>query len=544
VIRLQSAVALVVALLATPLTVHPLPRGGGVMFAARLDDGLRARVAAAGTSAVIVSTVAGVEPARILDAEGGRLVRRLTHGFAADVANRRLQALARQPGVTAVSLDRPVAGMSMSPGDATGARWLREQVGLDGAGITVATIDSGVAGDHDDLPAATIAHWVDFVGNQGTPYDDYGHGTHVAGVIAGTGQDSNGARTGMAPGARLVVLKALDGAGHGRTSDVVAALDYAVANRARFGIRIVNLSVAAGVYESYQTDPLTQAARRAVDAGIVVVAAAGNYGAAPLGGPQWGGITAPGNAPWVLTVGAAGNDGRPARFSSRGPAAIDHTAKPDLIAPGLGVEAAADPASTLFALHPAARVWGSARTVSQPYLRLNGTSMAAAVVTGAVALMLQAEPTLTPNEVKAILQFTATPAAREETDAQGAGALNARGAVALAREFAVPSADTAANRRVAGDRGGWARHILWDDVTVSGDRLSRGGNAWAAGVTWGATTTPQGRPVSWGAFCAGLRAACAERRAADPARQLVFEATVGQREAVMPLALVDDRVGR
>lgn len=545
--RLLAAVAFVSALAALSWGVRPLPladRSVGLPSLTdgplRLDAALRTRAGApgAGESPVIVSTVRGTVPADLLASSGGRLVRRLTDGFAAVVPDAHLQALSTRPGVLTISLDRPVTGALSIPSADTGARWLREQIGLDGAGIGVATIDSGIAAGHDDLPPGTVAHWADFVGGQANPYDDYGHGTHVAGIIAGTGADSGGTRAGMAPGARLVVLKALDGGGHGVTSDVVAALDYAVANRRRFNIRVVNLSVAAGVYESYDTDPLTQAARRAVDAGIVVIAAAGNYGAAPLGDAQWGGITAPGNAPWVLTVGASRGD-RTAAFSSRGPAAIDHAAKPDLVAPGVGIEAAAEAASALFSLHPAARVWGTADTISQPYLRLNGTSMAAAVVTGAVALVLQAEPTLAPNAVKAILQFTATPVAGEVDNVQGAGRLNVRGAVALAREFAIPAAADAANLRVGGDRQGWGRRLLWGDVAVTGERLARSGNAWTTGVVWGAARTPQGAPISWGTFCAGVRAACAEwRPSGDAGRNLLFETALsGHRQEVMPLAL-------
>ncbi len=100
------------------------------------------------------------------------------------------------------------------------------------------------------------------------------------------------------------MLKALDFTGNGFTSNVIAAIDYAIANRAAYNIRVINLSVAAGVYESYLKDPLTLAAKRAVDAGIVVVAAAGNSGRRANGEPEYGGITSPGNAPWVLTVGA------------------------------------------------------------------------------------------------------------------------------------------------------------------------------------------------------------------------------------------------
>src|SRR5262249_52236749 len=157
-----------------------------------------------------------------------------------------------------------------------------------------------------------------------------------AGIIAGNGYDSNGARSGIAPGAHLIALKVLDGSGAGRISDVIAALDYVVLNKDLLNIRVVNLSISTGVYESYNDDPLTLAALAAVRAGIVVVAAAGNNGRSQPGRTQYAGVTAPGNAPWVLTVGASSHMGTTDRsddaiaaFSSRGPAAVDNVAKPD-----------------------------------------------------------------------------------------------------------------------------------------------------------------------------------------------------------------------
>src|SRR6185369_3853490 len=147
--------------------------------------------------------------------------------------------------------------------------------------------------------------FVDFVSFQSAAYDDYGHGTHVAGIIAGDGHDSGGRRRGVAPGATLLVEKVLDAAGQGYISNVIAAIDYAIANKDALQLRVINLSVSAGVYESYTTDPLTLAAKRAVEAGLVVVSAAGNLGKAADGSEQYGGIGAPGNAPWVITVGAS-----------------------------------------------------------------------------------------------------------------------------------------------------------------------------------------------------------------------------------------------
>jgi serine protease AprX len=413
--------------------------------------------------------------------------------------------VASHRAVRAASLEAAAAHPESAGNSAfVDAAWLRGKLGVDGAGIGIATIDSGIALGHDDLRSVRVVHWADFVSHLPVPYDDYGHGTHVAGIIAGAGAGPGGASTGIAPRADLIVLKALDGAGNGQISDVVAAVDYAVAHRARYNIRAINLSVAAGVHQSHQTDPLAQAALRAVRAGIVVVAAAGNFGLSPAGEPRSRSIAAPGNAPWVLTVGASDGMGTLTRsddvvasFSSRGPAAIDETPKPDIVAPGVGVVSAADPASTLYSNHWRARMWGTGRTESQPYLRLSGTSMAAPIVTGMIALMLQAAPQLTPNAVKGILQFTAEPSPGAPSSAQGAGLLNARGAVALARQVADRSADPAALEETAGGTARWGRQILWGARRVSADQLPLATAAWEVDVLWGARSTPRGEPITW-----------------------------------------------
>src|SRR5207302_1352885 len=200
-----------------------------------------------------------------------------------------------------------------------GTRAVRQMLGLTGAGIGVAVIDSGIATWHDDLTNRSntlypygdqrVAGFVDFVNGQLAPYDDNGHGSHVAGIIAANGYDSNGQKAGAAPDASLVALKVLDANGSGTISSVIAALDWVLANHAAYNIRIVNLSVGAAIHESYWTDPLTLAAKRLVDAGVVVVAAAGNLGRNAAGEPQLGGVGAPANAPWVLTVGASTTNG-------------------------------------------------------------------------------------------------------------------------------------------------------------------------------------------------------------------------------------------
>lgn len=482
--------------------------------AGKLDRALLARVqstpARGARSRVIVRTLDGRPASALIASVNGVPGRYFAWlgGQVAIVPDAALDRLARRPEVAGISLDRPVRGTMHRTAAATGARWVNEQLGVTGVGVGIATIDSGVSAWHEDLDGR-VAHFADFVNAQTFAYDDYGHGTHVAGIMVGNGRASaekgeSGAERGVAPGAHLVVLKALDLTGNGFTSNVIAAIDYAIANRATYNIRVLNLSVAAGVYESFTKDPLTLAAKRAVDSGIVVVAAAGNRGRDGAGQPHDGGIASPGNAPWVLTVGASNDlgtidrrDDVVADFSSRGPAPIDEHAKPDIVAPGVNIESTADPSSALFAANPASRRWGSTRTGSEPYLSLTGTSMAAPVVTGAIALMLEANASLTPNAVKAILEYTAEARAGYDHLTQGAGFLNARGAVELARAFA----GVAVLPELSADPVRWSRQIIWGNRRVAGGMLGARANAWTLGVTWGDARTPAGEAIAWGVVC-------------------------------------------
>jgi serine protease AprX len=437
---------LIAALVPLPAVVASAGMSGG---SSRLDRELRDRThSPAGASRVIVRLNPGVSPAAVdlaIRKARGTSGRRLLSvgGQVAYVPNAALATLASLPGVESVSLDRRVYGSLERTGATVGSGWVRERLGFDGTGVGIAIIDSGVANWHDDLGSRRVTRFADFVNFQPAAYDDYGHGTHVAGIIAGNGHDSEGRRRGIAPGATLLVEKVLDAAGQGYISNVIAAIDYAIANKDALGLRVINLSVAAGVFESYTTDPLTLAARRAVEAGLVVVSAAGNLGRAADGAIQSGGVGAPGNAPWVITVGASSHNGTidrsddtVAAFSSRGPTAIDLQAKPDIVAPGVGIESIAEAGSTLWNTKPAMRLWGTVPTATEPYLSLSGTSMAAPVVSATIALMLQANPSLTPQQVKWILEFSAESRPGYDAMAQGAGFLNARGAVELAQAVA------------------------------------------------------------------------------------------------------------
>ena len=204
---------------------------------------------------------------------------------------------------------RDRAGRIAPGGDAGPAGGGLLRTAPDGRGIGVAVIDSGLAA----TGAYQIRRFVDFTrAANGKPYtenaqpaDDYGHGTHVGGLIAGNGLGSNGRYRGVAPGAALVGLKVLDANGAGRTSDVLSAIEYAVTNRDALGLRVLNLSLGHPIHEPADRDPLVQAVEAAVRSGLIVVVSAGNFGCLPQTTRcGYAGITSPGNAPSAITVGS------------------------------------------------------------------------------------------------------------------------------------------------------------------------------------------------------------------------------------------------
>ncbi|MCC6992038.1 MAG: S8 family serine peptidase, partial [Acidobacteria bacterium] len=373
---------------------------------------------------------------------------------------------------------------------------LRNTLGLDaatnttaltpanGAGITVAVIDSGLL--QDGGGTTRIKTTRDFTtGNPAPPHinpvDGYGHGTHVAGVMGGDKAEVKG----VAPNISFVSLRVLNNIGAGLTSNVINAIQWAIANKAAYGIDVINLSLGHPIFEPAATDPLVQAVEAAVRAGIVVVTSAGNIGVNPLTGQTgYAGITSPGNAPSAITVGARKtqdtarrSDDTIAEYSSRGPSWYDGYAKPDLVAPGHRVLGPAVTTQTLATLFPGNRQVRGGRTD----LRLSGTSMAASVVSGTVALVLQQNralfgATLTPNAVKAMLQATAIKVAPpgavpEHVLAQGAGALNPAGAVQLAAvvNLGVPLGSWVITGPVSpvttidGQNLTWGQNIVWGE---------------------------------------------------------------------------------
>jgi len=279
------------------------------------------------------------------------------------------------------------------------------QQGGSGLGVTVAVLDSGIAADPD--LGNRIQVEVGFAGAFDPQQPDPGgHGTHIAGTIAGDGTRSAGQYVGMAPHANLVGIQVLNTKGNGRVSSVMRGIEWAIAHKAQYNIRVLNLSFGARVLGSYKIDPLAAAVELAWKQGMVVVAAAGN------GGPSSGTVESPGADPYVITVGATDDratltltDDTLAWFSAWG-TPTDSTPKPDLLGVGRRIVSIRVPGSSIDTMLPDHVVTANNGST---YTRLTGTSMATAVVSGAVALLLQSRPTLTPDQVKQILTKTTQP---------------------------------------------------------------------------------------------------------------------------------------
>ncbi len=352
----------------------------------------------------------------------------------ASVPQASLDQLASNPNVQYVSLDRPISARQAST---TSAEYTTEPinaplvwaVGIDGTGVGVAVIDSGI-NPLPDLavkghPAASrIVYSQSFVPSEiGQTADLFGHGTHVAGLIAGNGAASTGkqfyrAFSGVAPNANLINLRVLDENGQGSDSAVISAIETAIALKNVYNIKVINLSVGRPVFETYKLDPLCQAVEMAWKSGIAVVVAAGNDGRdLSLNKEGYGTIEAPGNDPYAITVGAVKTmataslrDDAMASYSSKGPSYIDHIAKPDLVAPGNLVSSlrfANDPLA--LSVDPNYSILDSFYIIngdakrSPNYFPLSGTSMSSGVVSGSVALLMQARTSLTPDQAKAFL---------------------------------------------------------------------------------------------------------------------------------------------
>ena len=463
-------------------------------------------------------------------AKGGRLRRAFRHVPAAvfHVPGQALEAIASHPHVLYVSPDRAIQGNLEFAAPAVGADAAFSS-GWTGVGVGIAILDSGMNPDHPDLKGR-IVRSENFVPNETTTDDAYGHGTHVAVAAAGNATASTGNSytitfRGIAPRSHLANFRVLDAAGKGSDSAVIAAIDRAIELRSQLNIRVLNLSLGRNIVESHSLDPLCAAVERAWNAGIVVVVAAGNNGRDnATGASGYATISSPGNSPRVITVGAMKDMGTATRaddlmtsYSSKGPTLLDHVAKPDLVAPGNLVIAGVAAGAGLRATMPENVVpvtyyrTSNSLNTSSVYFRLSGTSIAAPIVSGAAALLLQKTPTLTPDQVKARLMKTAGknfPATSSSTDPAtgatyhvtydlftvGAGYLDI-GAALNNAEFPVGNASSPTAVFNAADG---TTSVLVGSGTVWGDVVVWGSTVvWGSAIVWGSQSS-SGFVVVWG----------------------------------------------
>ena len=476
----------------------------------KLDSELREKAGRSGTTRVIVQFNNEADAEKAIARVTGNRKRDLGRAHVIELSNKQIARLAAEGSVKGLSVDRVAQGAMYRVTGTIQSDVVKAQLGYTGKGVGVAVIDSGLAVHNDlDRRGKSIVAWADFVNGRSLQYDDYGHGTHIGATISGDGFDSAGRHVGVAPDARIIALKALNDRGEGYVSDIIAAIEWTIAHREQYNARVINISASAPVLESYNTDPLCLAVKDAVEAGITVVASAGNMGKHPVSGDQiWGGIGAPGNCPWALTVGASSTMGdrnrandTMASFSSNGPTRIDITSKPDISAPGTGVVAAIALRSRLYSTKPQLLIDGTTPTAAigplREYMALSGTSMSAAVVSGTVALMLQANPALTPNLVKAALQYTAEVNPNYSVLEEGAGFINALDAVTLVKFFRTSKPGDAYP-----NDPDWSKQVIWGNLRISGGVLTPEASAWDRDQQWGASETPEGGYVVWGDNCA------------------------------------------
>lgn len=304
---------------------------------------------------------------------------------------------------------------------------VKEQLGVTGKDIGIAVIDTGIY-PHDDFTKEEnrMVAFKDFINDNEEAYDDNGHGTHCAGDAAGDGHMADGKYVAPAPKASLIGVKALDQDGSGRLSTIIQGITWCMEHQDDYNIRIISLSLGSPAYETYRDDPLSQAVQEAWHQGIVVCAAAGNDGPAPMT------ISTPAINPFIITVGSttilnpeSRADDKIAEYSSRGPT-VDSLIKPDIYAPGTDIISPLAPGSLLETQLPE-------QIMDEHYIQLSGTSMATPICAGVVALMLEANPRLSPNDVKSILKTTAP----QKLDDHW-GYIDASKAVEMAKDYNLP----------------------------------------------------------------------------------------------------------
>ena len=553
-IKNLGLVVLGLSALSTPLSAHASVQD-------KADLAIQKQLASPsrkGWSAVIVKTEGASTAAQeaAIKALGGDIYRHLgiINSLAVRIPSRNIASLALLPFVSRLSWDMEVKKTDEFTVGHSGAdvAW---GYGFSGTGVGVAVLDSGVSSWHPDLFqgfSSRVVQGLNLVTDQSKSGDPCGHGTHVAGILAGNGAASTGAysfRTfkGIAPTAKVISVRVLDKQGSGTVSNAVAGIEWIVANKKTQNIRVLNLSLGHCVGESYKTDPLCQAVEAAWKAGIVVVCAAGNngrlYSTSVSGrdnegyGTSYGSVQSPANDPYVITVGAVKNTVLNQRlldpittYSSRGPTRLDFVMKPDIVAPGNRVISLnADFGSSYLNQSYGATnslPWSAylnktdSTDASLVYFYLSGSSMAAPVVSGAAALLLENDASLTPDAVKARLMLSADKIGLDAT-AYGAGLLNIPAAlsntakptvyaltptvslnkkktqVLVDPSKAIWGVTTGGTQAIWGVQAIWGLQAIWGKQAIwgtsspylSSSALLIGNTVWADQAIWGLTSS-------------------------------------------------------
>jgi serine protease AprX len=417
-------------------------RGAGEDRRAHLSDDLLGHIARH-TSARTRVIVHGDAPslAALIAKHHVQVLRTLDGGAVISANSAELDEIASDSGFDHLSGDplvkvgmfvsnQAVAADQVRAGVAGGLLGIGAIPAVTGQGVGVAVVDSGIS-PHAALTNKVVAN-VSLITGDPSVRDAFGHGTHVAGIIAGNTTAATSVTNlftgGIAPGVQLINVRVLGADGVGRTSDVIAGIQWVIANRARYNIRIINLSLGHPVMEPAASDPLCEVVADAVHAGIVVIAAAGNDGMTANGQHVLGGINSPGNSPLAITVGSINTWGTVKRaddtlttYSSRGPTRFDFAVKPDVAAPGNKIVSLEASGSYVTSAYPYLHRAGNG---TNAYMQLSGTSMAAPIVTGGAALLLQGAPSLSPSQVKMALQSGATYMRDGGLMGAGAGSVN------------------------------------------------------------------------------------------------------------------------
>lgn len=345
--------------------------------------------------------------------------------YVIEVEETQLEIIKSMDGLISVEMDTHITAQMNRVGEIIESKWAHEH-GYLGKNIGVAIVDTGITLHKDFVEgeSSRVIAFEDFINQQKEPYDDNGHGTHVAGIIGGSGYSSKGKYVGVAPACNFIGVKVLDNRGDGNISDVLAGLQWIIDNRKQYNIRIVNISVGTSSKDNLDENSLLVQGVNAVwDSGIIVVVAAGNNGPGPMS------ISTPGISRKVITVGSSDDNvavevfgNRTKDYSGRGPTPYC-IKKPDIVAPGSNIISCN--ISRFVAHSRNSGLLYNSNDSPMMYTIKSGTSMATPVVSGAIALLLSAHPELSNREVKLKLRNSAVDLG-QHWEKQGWGLLNVR----------------------------------------------------------------------------------------------------------------------